>query len=410
MDTIKFIHTADLHLDSPFKGLSHLPSPIFEKLKESTFTSFNQIIELAIREQVDFVLIAGDLFDDHIRSLKAQISLRKGFEKLEKSGIFVYIIHGNHDNLGGSWAQIAWPENVYFFPKDVTVIPFIKNGKTAAHIYGFSYEKREVTESMIKYYDKKEGAVFHIGMLHGNLEGKEDHDQYAPFTVNQLLEKNFDYWALGHIHKKQVLHEYPPYMIYPGNIQGRHRKETGEKGCFIIELNKAEPKQRFVPCASVVWETENVAIDHLKTVDELMIAIKKRKESYRNRWQGTILTINLHGNGILHKQLNDHQFINELCEVTNEDEEQEENFVWIADFENNTAISYNRELLKGESHFISDLLQQVDGYNDQLFEEALHLLLVNRKANVYLENIKEEREAILGKAERLLLQELLKER
>ncbi|HHY74443.1 MAG TPA: DNA repair exonuclease [Bacillus bacterium] len=407
MDAIKFIHTADLHLDSPFKGLNHLPTPIFKKLKESTFVSFNRIIELAISEHIDFVLVAGDLFDNHIRSLKAQISLRKGFERLEEAGICVYVIHGNHDHLGGSWAELTWPENVYFFSENVEVTPFQKKGKTLAYIHGFSYEKRAVTENMVKYYHKKEDDLFHIGMLHGNLEGKDEHDPYAPFTINQLLEKNFDYWALGHIHKRQILHENPT-IIYPGNIQGRHRKEFGDKGCFVVELTKLETKQRFVPCAPIVWETENITIDSLVTVDELIIAIKTCKERYRNLRQGAIVTINLLGSGLLHEELNDSQFINDLCDIVNEGEELAENFVWVASCQNNTAIPYNRNLLKSEAHFISDLLQQVDDYNDDFFEEALGMLLKNHKVNPFLQNVKEDRREILVKAERLLLHELLK--
>ncbi|WP_458414430.1 metallophosphoesterase family protein [Schinkia sp. CFF1] len=407
MDTIKFIHTADLHLDSPFKGLYHLPTPIFEKLKESTFASFNQIMELALEELVDFVLIAGDLFDGDARSLKAQIALRKGFERLDQAGISVYVIHGNHDHLGGNWAQLKWPENVHFFSKDVEALTYRKNGKTLAYIYGFSYGKRAVTDNMVKYYDKKEGALFHIGMLHGNLEGKEDHDPYAPFTVNQLLEKGLDYWALGHIHKRQILHE-DPHIVYPGNIQGRHRKEAGEKGCYVVELSKLETKCRFVPCAAIVWETGIIPIDSLATVDELISTIKKSKESFRMHHKGTVLAIDFVGNGPLHEELNDRQFINEFCDILNDGEEFEENFVWIAECFNHTSRPYHRNVLKNESHFIGDLLRQIDGYNDADFEESLQLLLTNRKANQFLQNKHTNKEEILEKAERLLVEELLR--
>lgn len=408
MDTIKFIHTADLHLDSPFKGLNHLPAPIFEKLTESTFSAFHSIIELAIHEHVDFVLIAGDLFDNNIRSLKAQISLRKGFEKLAKADIYVYVIHGNHDHLGGSWAQISWPENVHFFSKDVEMRPFIKNEKTLAHIYGFSYPKRAVTENMVKYFNKTEGALYHIAMLHGNLEGKEEHDPYAPFTVQQLLEKKFDYWALGHIHKQQLLHK-NPYIIYPGNIQGRHKKETGEKGCFIVEAKKAEMKLRFVPCSSIIWETIPIAIDGLETVDELMIAINKNKQLYRSHYEGTILSLYLTGSSSLYEQLNDSQFLNQLSEIVNEGEELEDCFVWVAAIHNDTVPPYNRELLKAETNFISDLLKQIDNYNDRFFEDSLKVVLSNHKANFFLQNFNDDKQEIMKQAERLLLHELLKE-
>lgn len=407
MEKIKFIHTADLHIDSPFKGLRRLPSSIFEKLKQSTFQAFDKIIEVAIEEQVDFVLIAGDLFDDDIRSLKAQIAMRTGFERLEKVGIQVYIIHGNHDHLSGSWAHINWPRNAHFFAKNVEMIPFIRNGKLVAHIYGFSYEQRVVTRNMTEEYKKVDGAPFHIGMLHGNLEGKKDHDRYAPFTVEQLLGKDFDYWALGHIHKSQVIYE-NPYIIYPGNIQGRHIKETGKKGCYLIQLTLNDTNIQFIPTASIIWESEQVAIDDLSAIDELIMKIQKLKDTFRQTNNGTIIALDIVGTSCLHQQLTEDGFTKELLEILNEREEDEDHFVWISTMKVNSGLDYNRSRLKQESHFISDLLEKIDGYNDHDIEQALSLLFNNRKALLFLEEIKQNQQEIIDNAERLLLQELLK--
>lgn len=407
MEPIKFIHTADLHLDSPFKGLRHLPSSIFEKLKQSTFQAFQKIIELAFAEQVDFVLIAGDIFDEDVRSLKAQIALRTEFERLEKAGIHVFIIHGNHDHLNGRWAKLNWPETVHFFSKDVEMIPFLRNDTPAAHIYGFSYGQRAITRNMTEYYQKVDGTGFHIGMLHGNLEGKNGHDPYAPFKVEQLLEKNFDYWALGHIHKQQVIYE-NPCIIYPGNIQGRHSKETGQKGCYLVELTSNETNYQFIQTATIIWETEQVSIDELSATDELILKIQKLKDTYRNSNDGTILAIELIGNNALHQQLVEAGFMKEILEILNEQEDVEEHFVWISSLKVNSGLEYNRVTLKQDSHFISDLLQQIDGYSDQDFEEALSPLFNNRKAAPLLANIKEGKQEIMESVERLLLQELLK--
>ncbi|WP_374723695.1 metallophosphoesterase family protein [Calidifontibacillus erzurumensis] len=412
MEKIKFIHAADLHLDSPFKGLNRLPKPLFDKLKESTFISFFNMIEIALREQVDFVCIAGDLFDEEMRSLKAQISLRNGFEKLAQSGISVFVVHGNHDHLGGSWAQLSWPENVYFFPNHVEVMPFVKNGEKLAHIYGFSYGKRQVTENMVKYYEKKEGAPYHIAMLHGNLQGKVDHDPYAPFTVSELVDKNFDYWALGHIHKQQILHK-NPYIIYPGNLQGRHSKESGEKGCFIVEMDNVHTNCRFVPCASVVWEEWKISIDNFSTIDEFIRDVHRKKEAYRNsdngRRNATILTIELCDSGAIYKELQDESLLKELCDILNEGEDVEEHSIWIGAIRNETTEQYDRQILKSESHFIGDLIKRIDEYGDNQYEEALAQLLENRKASIYLEALKDDKQEVLQQAERLLFNELLKE-
>ncbi|WP_026092391.1 metallophosphoesterase family protein [Calidifontibacillus oryziterrae] len=408
MDTLKFIHTADLHLDSPFKGLSYLPTKIFEKLKESTFVSFHKIINVAILEHVDFILIAGDLFDDEYRSLKAQIAMRTEFERLEKEGIYVYIIHGNHDHLAGKWAQLNWPGNVYFFSSKVEVIRYVKNDTCLAHIYGFSYEQRAIIRNMTNDYKKEDGALFHIGMLHGNLEGKEGHDHYAPFSIDQLIQKEFDYWALGHIHKQQVLCE-KPAIIYPGNIQGRHKKETGEKGCYLIELSKNGTNQQFIPTDLVIWENILISIDGISMLDELLEKIKNVKESYRLDKRSMILTIELIGTSNLHNQLMEKSFIYEFVDTINASEANEDVFIWISDCKVNTNFAYDRDTLKNDSHFISDLLNRIDEYSTHDLELALSSLISNRKAAPFLNELNEDFQEIINNAEKLILRDLLKE-
>lgn len=239
MKQVKFIHAADLHLDSPFKGMEmNVAQSVWERMKQSTFESFERIVDKAIQERVDFVLLAGDLYDAETRSLRAQVFVREQMKRLSQYDIPVFIIHGNHDHLGGSWAAIEFPENVHVFTEPyVEEKSFYKNGELLASIYGFSYLQQAVTDNMTAQYTKMSDAPFHIGMLHGSVEGDAEHNRYAPFQIRELKEKQFDYWALGHIHKREILSE-EPYIIYPGNIQGRHRKETGEKGAYLIELTK----------------------------------------------------------------------------------------------------------------------------------------------------------------------------
>ncbi|HCF53736.1 MAG TPA: DNA repair exonuclease, partial [Bacillus sp. (in: Bacteria)] len=231
MKQVKFIHAADLHLDSPFKGMEmNVGQSVWERMKQSTFESFERIVDKAIQERVDFVLLAGDLYDAETRSLRAQVFVREQMKRLSQYDIPVFIIHGNHDHLGGSWAAIEFSENVHVFTEPyVEEKSFYKNGELLASIYGFSYLQQAVTDNMTAQYTKMSDAPFHIGMLHGSVEGDAEHNRYAPFQIRELKEKQFDYWALGHIHKREILSE-EPYIIYPGNIQGRHRKETGEKG------------------------------------------------------------------------------------------------------------------------------------------------------------------------------------
>ncbi len=176
------------------------------------------------------MILAGDLFDEEDRSVRAQTRLRKEMMRLNEYNIQVYIIHGNHDHLNGSWIHLEMPENVHIFGEKVEWKTF-SNGNVKVQLYGFSYPARHVTESMLTHYVKQDGADFDIGILHGHGEGISEHGVYAPFHVKELVAKKFDYWALGHIHKREFLYE-QPYVVYPGNTQGRNKKEKGNKGCY----------------------------------------------------------------------------------------------------------------------------------------------------------------------------------
>lgn len=267
--TIRFIHAADLHLDSPFKGLTYLPEHMKELVRESTFTAFSNLIEYAIQNPPDFLLIAGDIYDGEERSLRAQMKFQEGMEDLQKANIPVFICYGNHDHLQGSWTRFQLPSNVYEFPATVTTKTIDIRNQTI-HLHGFSYEKRHILTPMIEAYPVAEQAhEIHIGLLHGSADGDASHAVYAPFTKAQLIEKKYDYWALGHIHKRQILHANPP-IVYPGNIQGLHRKEQGEKGFYDVQLDVGQPVLTFVPTSTLLFETIQIDGQTIRHADELL--------------------------------------------------------------------------------------------------------------------------------------------
>jgi len=253
LSTIRFIHAADLHLDSPFKGMKGLPYKRLKELRESTFKAFNNFIEYTLQAKPDFVLIVGDIYDGEDRSLRAQMKFQEGMEKLNVAGIEVYLSYGNHDHLGGRWTRFELPPNVHVFSGDVETIHSTFNGNEV-QITGFSYSERHIRNRVVQQYPiANNPSNFHIGMLHGSIEGNETHAVYAPFTKNDLLSKNFDYWALGHIHVRQNLHEDPP-IVYSGNLQGRHRNEQGIKGFYDVELSKSSAELKFVPASALVFD------------------------------------------------------------------------------------------------------------------------------------------------------------
>lgn len=249
---VRFLHAADLHLDSPFKGLSDLPNHLVKMIRNSTFEAFNNMITYAIEQQVDMVLIVGDIYDGENRSLQAQKYFVDGMQRLQKANIRAVISYGNHDHLGGKWVRFNLPSNVDVLGNEVETKKLHINDEVI-YIHGFSYPERHIKQKMIDEYPVAQQNGLHIGMLHGSLAGDESHDVYAPFTKQSLLNKKYHYWALGHIHKRQILHETPP-IIYPGNIQSRHRKEQGEKGFYDVHLQDDECHYQFIRAEVVRYE------------------------------------------------------------------------------------------------------------------------------------------------------------
>lgn len=410
MKKVRFIHAADLHLDSPFRGLKDIPDALYQQAKECTFVALQKLTKHAIDNEVDFILLAGDLFDGENRSFKAQFQLKKALELLDYHNISCYIIHGNHDHLNGNWISINWPKNVFFFKDEVDFYQYKKNEMTV-HIYGYSYPEKSVKQSIVSNYRKIGSADFHIGLLHGTANGQEGHDLYAPFSVNQLLEKDFDYWALGHIHKRQVLYQ-EPYIIYPGNTQGRHKKELGEKGVYLVELAKEESTNvTFLPTSQIIWEEISISIDGLNEIEELKNLCEFQLEEASKDQYGLFAVFHFIGRGPLHEFIIEQ--VDELIDVINANQENKLIFSYVVDKKIDTAGEWDRQQLKNERHLLTDIITVVDRLNES--EEPLQKMLeeayTNSKLKRYLDPFTtEEQKQLIKEAEDYLLATLLKER
>ena len=328
MKQVKFIHTADLHLDSPMVGLRHLPKDIFQRLQESTFTALKNLTNTAIENEVDFVVIAGDLFDGEDRSIRAQAVLRNELEKLADKGIKVYAIHGNHDHLAAKSVTLDFPDNVHFFSDQVEKVDFRKADGTLVHLYGFSYPERHDMERWVEKYQKIDGADFHIGLLHGHFEGVSDHGKYAPFTLSDLIEKDYDYWALGHIHKRALL-SHQPYVVYPGNPQGRNRKEIGEKGAYTVHLTEAGSEASFFETADVIWDETVIDAQDSLSFNALYENCLNIIDGKRREGKGVLLDIRIKGLNSNHSDVIEKITSGELLELLQEAEKEDDSFVWV---------------------------------------------------------------------------------
>jgi DNA repair protein SbcD/Mre11 len=400
MKQISFIHAADLHLDSPMVGLKHLPANILSRVRESTFAALERLSAAAIEHNVDFVIIAGDLYDGEDRSLRAQSRFRNEMQKLAQKNIPVFVVHGNHDHLNGSWVHLEMPSNVHIFGSDVEWKVFhTKRGETV-HLYGFSYIQRHILDKKVDDYQKQDPADFHIGILHGNEGGGTDHDNYAPFTIKDLYEKQFDYWALGHIHKRKVLSEQPP-IIYPGNLQGRNKKEIGIKGCYHVILNEFETTKSFIETSDVVWEEVSVDASPAHSFLEILQICRLAIERLRKPRIGTLLTLNLKN-----VQLDDIQdkrtLDTELLELLMDDENDEESFVWLVELTVQNSQPLDRNHLIDEADFYAELFATIDDY--QNLDQAIAPLYEHQVGRKYLSGLTQsEQKELLDKAEKLLI-------
>lgn len=228
---MKLLHAADLHLDTPFQGLSGVTPALQERLVTAPLRALTHLVDLAIAEKVDFVLLVGDLFDQQGQSVQAQAALMTALERLNDVQIPVLLSFGNHD-FQTDLSRWHFPANVHVFDASVTTVTLTTRAQERVAVSGFSYSQRWVTTDVSADYPTKDATVdYQIGTLHGQTGTAGDH--YAPFNVTELLSKHYDYWALGHIHQRQTLNQQPP-IVYSGNLQGRHRGETGPKGCLIV--------------------------------------------------------------------------------------------------------------------------------------------------------------------------------
>ena len=229
----RFLHTADLHLDSPMLGLASRDGA-GDELRSAVRRAFVRLIDLALDQAVDFVVIAGDVYDRDGKDYQTALFFRSQMNRLKDRGIPAFLIAGNHDAASVISRKLTLPGNVHQFPSKAPQTVELPVLPVALH--GMSFPDRAVDENLVPRYPKPVVGKFNLGILHTSLSGAQGHDTYAPCTLADLTGKGYDYWALGHIHQPAVLHR-DPWIVYPGNLQGRHVREPGERGCVIVEVS-----------------------------------------------------------------------------------------------------------------------------------------------------------------------------
>ncbi|MDB6155906.1 MAG: repair exonuclease [Chthoniobacteraceae bacterium] len=266
---MRFIHAADIHLDSPLRGLERYEGAPVEELRGATRKAFTKLIALCQEEAVDFLLIAGDVYDGDWQDYNTGLFFTKQMARLRDAGIPVFLIRGNHDAESKITRQLRLPDNVYCFDsRHAQSKPLDDLGVV---VHGRSFATQAVTENLSTSYPAPIRGLFNIGLLHTSADGRPGHESYAPCSRENLLAKGYHYWALGHVHEREVIGEEEPWIVFPGNLQGRHVRETGGKGCSIVTVESGGGVQVEHRNLDVVrWCRRSVDASGAKSIDELL--------------------------------------------------------------------------------------------------------------------------------------------
>lgn len=316
---MKFLHIADVHLDSPFLGLSFLPSELFGQIKNAIQLSFEKAVNFAIDNDVDLVLLAGDTFDSIHPTPQSKIFFANQIKRLVDRQIQVVMVLGNHD-----YSQIddlLLNESPYFkiigSNEQIEQVDFMTKSQYKYRVVGFSYQHNHITEDIIAKYPPKSTSIYTIGLAHAGMkQSSVDQNNYAPFTLNEVKDLNYDYFALGHIHLRQVLSQ-EPWIVYSGNLQGRHVNEKDAKGFYFgqVDEQSQNTQLQFIDVSPIVWQTVDLTLDEpFKSTTKLCTKIQNLLAD--NNLRPTLFTLNIIGAELLSdaqlEMLNDKSMYEEL--------------------------------------------------------------------------------------------------
>jgi len=317
MESLRFIHAADLHLDSPFRGIGSASVALKDRLQAATLGALRRVVDHTIESKADFLLIAGDIYDSKDRNLRALVSFRSEMERLAERNIPAFIVHGNHDPLNGWGSGFQLPPNVVTFGGRADTEPFIRRGREVAQITGVSYARERITDNLAAGLKPPENAAYSIALLHANIGHQAGHADYAPATVEELATAGFNYWALGHVHTQSTLASDPAMIVYPGNTQGRNPRESGPRGCLQADVDTyGRAHLEFIDTSIARWVHLEISIAGIGAMDQLVdLMLAKGREAAAAFGGPTVARCTIRGNGALHRDLQREDMNEELAEL-----------------------------------------------------------------------------------------------
>ncbi len=269
MSGFRFIHAGDVHLDSPLDQLRSLDKAAADAVALATRMSLQRIVDLAIEREVAALIIAGDLFDGPVKDASAALWVDGQLKRLARNGIDVVLIRGNHDALSGAGKAIRWSQGIVELGSAAPETHLIDRVGLAVH--GQSFGARAIAEDLAAGYPRRMDGYFNVGVLHTSLGGSAAHERYAPTSLSVLESLGYQYWALGHIHKRtEVSLGSNCWIGYCGNSQGRHVRESGPKGCYLAHVEAGALSMcEFVATDSVRWHEAIIDVSEVNRMTDL---------------------------------------------------------------------------------------------------------------------------------------------
>lgn len=362
MRPVRFVHAADLHLGAPFQGVDASDARVRAALLASTYEALDRIVELCLTEKVDFLLIAGDVHNSRERSRPAQFRFQAAMERLAEAGIPVYVARGNHDPADGWSAGLRLPETVHYFSTAaVEAFTVERDGEPICTIYGRGYERAAEKRDFASGYRRSPDDRVAVGVLHTNVGSRSDFEDYAPASMETLRGSGMDYWALGHIHKAEVLCV-APAIVYAGSPQGLNPKEDGLHGCYLVEADASGAMPEFRVVCSVTWARRSADASSCANIDDVRDVLRRVCDEVRSDagCRPAIARIELTGRCEAHEALVSGASMTDLLCDLRDEQLAAYPWVWIDRVTDRTAASLDIDALRVQQDFTGDLVRLVD--------------------------------------------------
>ncbi|TAK82748.1 MAG: DNA repair exonuclease [Betaproteobacteria bacterium] len=407
---MKFIHCSDLHIDSPLLGLERYPGTPVDEMRDSTRQAFHNIVSAAIENKVDLVVISGDVFDGNWRDFNTGLFFTDELARLREAKIKVVLLKGNHDAESEVTKSLRWPSNVKVLAHRAPETVIFEDIGVAVH--GQSFAEKAVTTDLAAQYSTAKKNLFNLGMLHTCMAGGSTHLPYAPTTLQTLGSKGYDYWALGHVHEREILCQ-EPRVVFSGNSQGRHARELGAKGCDLVTVDDDGIRNDFLEVDAVRWAQVAVDIGGILDLDALMEKARGGIVASAADAGGRVVAIRLvlTGSGKVHSELvaDPEKAIAQLRAMTIDETDGRG---WVERVKLQTGPHYDRTALAvrddpvGELVRFSTKLESSDAELQQMARETLGSMLDKLPSEVRNElklNDREQLKAVLREAESQVL-------